>query len=265
MDNNATLRLRVEERRTGSRLYRQYLQLLKWSRLVGAVFWTMLGFFLYMAIPWFPGGLSEEDYSSQVALTLILGGGTFGVGAMTLLLRQWVRRRNDAVAALSGVYDSATGLYARAYFYDRLGLDCDRAQRLDIPVSLLLFRFELAAVAGRRGGPERALQQLSDALVRGTRDSDAVAVLAANELAVATSGVDKESALDLGQRLCAALDKALTGRPGGSAGKCLRLGVSTYPDDARDAQELIRYARLAMGDPGKDQVEVPGNSEKRTA
>ncbi len=265
MDDNVTLRLRVEERRAGSRLYRQYIRLLRWSRLIGAVFWTMLAFFLYLAIPWFPGGLSEEDYSSQVALTLILGGGTFGVGAMTLLLRQWVRRRNDAIAALSGVYDSATGLYARGYFYDRLSLECDRAQRLDIPVSLLLFRFELAAVANRKGGPEKALQQLSDALVRGTRDSDAVAVLGANELAVATSGVDKESALDLGQRLCAALDRALTGRPGGSAGKCLRLGVSTYPDDARDAQDLIRHARRPLGDPDAGQSGHAGSPEDRAA
>jgi diguanylate cyclase (GGDEF)-like protein len=265
MDNNVTLRLRVEERRAGSRLYRQYFRLLKWSRLVGAVFWTMLAFFLYMAIPWFPGGLSEEDYTSQVALTLVLGGGTFGVGSATLLLRQWVRRRNEAMAALSGVYDSATGLYARAYFYDRLSLECERAQRLDIPVSLLLFRFDVAAAADRRGGPEKALQQLGDALVRGTSDSDAVAVLGANELAVAASGSDKEFALDLGQRLCAALDKALSGRRGSSAGRCVRLGVSTYPNDARDAQELIQHARRATGDLDGEQTGKPWRVEHRAA
>src|SRR3972149_4253604 len=106
---------------------RRYSLLLRRSRLMAVAFWAATSYFLFWAIPWFPGGLSEKDYTGRVALTVILGGLCAVLGVGTLVLRGHLRRTREALLAWTTVYDDTTGLYNRRYFYDRLSLGSGRA------------------------------------------------------------------------------------------------------------------------------------------
>jgi hypothetical protein len=92
-------------------------------------FWAAMGYFVFWAVPWFPGGLDEKDYTERVAFTFVLGGlcGVLGIG--TLVVREYLRRTRESLLAWTAVYDDTTGLYNRQYFYDRLSLECERARR----------------------------------------------------------------------------------------------------------------------------------------
>jgi hypothetical protein len=54
---------------------------------MAVAFWAATGYLFFWAIPWFPGGLSEKDYTGRVALTVILGGVCAVLGIGTLVLR----------------------------------------------------------------------------------------------------------------------------------------------------------------------------------
>ncbi len=265
MDSNVSSFPRAAERRSSTGLYTRYLRLVKASRLLNVTFWTLTAFFLFWAIPWLPGGLSEEDYNRQVAFTLALAGIAFGTGVAVLLLREWQRRLEEALVAFNAVYDNTTGLYNRRYFYDRLALECERAQRQGTPFSVLLFRFDPDTVEHKRGGAETTLRLLGDMLVRETRGSDVVAVLGANELAVAAVGVDGRAASDIGQRLRLAIEKLLTERLGAHLSHPVRLGVSWYPGEGSNAAALLRLARESMDEPREDRSGTPESGEEAAA
>ena len=71
--------------RDSMRLHHRYYRLLRRSRLMVMAFGAAMGYFVFWAVPWFPGGLDEKDYTERVALTLLLGGfcGVLGIGTLT--------------------------------------------------------------------------------------------------------------------------------------------------------------------------------------
>jgi diguanylate cyclase (GGDEF)-like protein len=226
-------------RRGPASTHQRYYLLLRRSRLMAVAFWAATGYFLFWAIPWFPGGLSEKDYTGRVALTVILGGvcAVFGVG--TLILREYLRRTREALLAWTAVYDDATGLYNRRYFYDRLSLECERARRQGKTFSLVVMHFERGAGHGR-GPSARGLRRLAGALTRATRPEDMVALLGGNELAVVAMGVSRKMVPQVIERLKGALKGCLVD----SGDRLnLRLGAATYGGRCRHPSTLLRLAR----------------------
>jgi diguanylate cyclase (GGDEF)-like protein len=224
--------------------HRRYRSLLHRSRLLGTAFWVAMAYFLFWSIPWFraipwlPGGLTTEDYTERVSLTLILAAfcGVLGVG--TLILRDHLLRTREALLAWTAVYDEVTGLYNRQYFFDRLSLECERARRQGTTFSLFLMRFEPSTGQGRGPG-SNALRHLGAVLTETMRSNDLVALLGGNELAVVAMGVPRKDAPLVVQRLEAALEGSL-------AGLNLRMGVATYSARTRNAGTLLRFARASV-------------------
>lgn len=224
--------------------HRRYLLLLRRSRLMGAAFWVAMAYFLFWAIPWFraipwlPGGLTTEDYTERVSLTLLLGGLCAILGLGTLILRDHLRQTRETLLVWTAVYDEVTGLYNRQYFFDRLSLECERARRQGTTFSLFLMRFEPSA--GQRRGPgSHALQRLGAVLTETMRSNDLVALLGGNELAVVAMGVPRKGAPLMAHRLEAALEGSL-------ADLNLRLGVATYSARIRNPGALLRLARTSL-------------------
>lgn len=217
---------------------------------MAVAFWAATGYLFFWAIPWFPGGLSEKDYTGRVALTVILGGVCAVLGIGTLVLREYLRRTREALLAWTTVYDDTTGLYNRRYFYDRLSLECERARRQGTTFSLFVVRFEHSGARGR-GPSARGLRRLAGALTRATRPEDMVALVGGNELAVVAMGVSRKMVPQVVERLQVALDGSLV-----DSGERLnlRLGASTYGARCRHPSTLLRLARgsldgsLAMGE-----------------
>jgi diguanylate cyclase (GGDEF)-like protein len=224
---------------------------------MAVAFWVATAYFFYWAIPWFPGGLSKEDYTEQVTLTLILGGlcATLGVG--TLILRQHLRRTREALLAWTAVYDETTGLYNRRYFFDRLSLECERARRQGATFSLILMRFEHSTGHGR-GPSTAALRRLGAVLTRTARSNDLVALLGGNDLAVAAMGVPRKVAPQVVDRLKNALEGSLVDSGDRLS---LRLGVATYGARCRDPSALLRSARRSLGGRSPSEEEIEDNEE----
>jgi len=226
-------------RRTSVSPHRRYYLLLKRSRLVAFAFWVATGYFFFWAVPWFPGGLSEQDYTERVTLTLILGGVSACLGVGTLVLREYLRRTREALLAWTAVYDDATGLYNRRYFYDRLSLECERARRQGTTFSLFVMHFEHSG-RYRRGPSAGGLRRLAAALTGATRSGDMVALLGGNELAVVAMGVSRKMVPQVIERLKGALEGCLAD----SGGRLnLRLGAATYGARCRHPSMLLRLAR----------------------
>jgi diguanylate cyclase (GGDEF)-like protein len=240
------------------RLHRRYYALLRRSRLMAVAFWVATAYFLYWAIPWFrvvpwlPGGLSKEDYTEQVTLTLLLGGLCVILGVGALVLREHLRRTREALLAWTAVYDETTGLYNRRYFFDRLSLECERARRQGATFSLILMRFEHSTGHGR-GPSGGVLRRLGAVLTRTVRSNDLVALVGANELAVVAMGVPRKLSPQVVDRLKNALEGSLV-----DAGDRLnlRLGVATYGTRCRDPGMLLRSARRSLGgQPSPEEAE----------
>jgi len=209
---------------------------------MAVAFWAAAGYFLFWAIPWFPGGLSEKDYTGRVALTVILGGVCAVLGVGTLVLREYLRRTREALLAWAAVYDDTTGLYNRRYFYDRLSLECERARRQGTTFSLFVMHFEHGGRHGR-GPSARGLRRLAGALTRATRPEDMVALVGGNELAVVAMGVSRKMVPQVIERLQGALEGCLV-----DSGERLnlRLGASTYGARCRHPSTLLRLARGSL-------------------
>ncbi len=224
--------------------HRRYLLLLRRSRLLGAAFWVAMAYFFFWAIPWFraipwlPGGLTTEDYTERVSLTLLLGALCAILGLGTLILRDHLRQTREALLAWTAVYDEVTGLYNRQYFFDRLSLECERARRQGTTFSLILMRFE-PSTGQRRGPGSHALRRLGAVLTETMRSNDLVALLGGNELAVVAMGVPRKGAPLMVHRLKAALEGSL-------AGLSLRMGVATYSARTRNPGTLLRLARTSL-------------------
>ena len=243
--------------------HRRYRVLLRRSRLMAVAFWAAMAYFLYWAIPWFraipwlPGGLSEEDYTENVTIALFLAGVSAVLGVGTLILREHLRRTREALLAWTAVYDEMTGLYNRQYFLDRLSLECERARRQGTTFSLILMRFECSAGHGRAPGA-RALRRLGAVLTRTVRSNDLVALLGGNELAVVAMGVPRKEVPQVADRLKDAL--------GGSLVDCgdrldLRLGAATYGARCRDPGALLRLARRSLAGRPSSEEEVEDKEE----
>jgi diguanylate cyclase (GGDEF)-like protein len=224
--------------------HRRYRTLLHRSRLLGVAFWVAMAYFLYWSIPWFrvihwlPGGLTTEDYTERVSLTLMLGAFCAVLGLGTLILRDHLRRTREALLAWTAVYDEMTGLYNRQYFFDRLSLECERARRQGTTFSVFLMRFEPSTGQGR-GPSSQALRRLGAVLTQTVRSNDLVALLGGNELAVVAMGVARKGTPMMTHRLEAALEGSL-------AGLNLRVGVATYSARTRNPGTLLRLARSSL-------------------
>jgi diguanylate cyclase (GGDEF)-like protein len=240
-------------------LHRRYYALLRRSRLLAVAFWAAMAYFLFWAVPWLPGGLSKEDYTEQVTLTLILGGVCVLLGLGTLVLREYLRRTREALLAWGTVYDDTTGLYNRRYFYDRLSLECEWARRHGTTFSLIVIRLQHEG-EGARGPSAGALRRLAAALSQATRPSDLVAVLGGNELAVVAMGASRKMVPQVVERLKKALGGSITDS-GEHLSLCL--GAATYSTRVRHPSELLRSARSSLhGAPSPDAV---GEKEGKAA
>jgi len=224
---------------------------------MAVAFWVATAYFFYWAIPWFPGGLSEGDYTEQVSLTLILGGLCAILGVGTLILRQHLRRMREALLAWTTVYDETTGLYNRRYFFDRLSLECERARRQGATFSLILMRVEHSNSHGR-GPSAGALRRLGAVLTRTARSNDLVALLGGNELAVLAMGVPHKLAPQVVERLNKALEGSLV-----DSGErlSLSLGVATYGTRCHDPGTLLRSARRSLAGRSSSEEEVGDREE----
>lgn len=236
-----------ERVKRGRAVHRRYFLWMRLSRLA-------LGAFIFMSIivvlwlaPWSPTGLDTADYTPQLAFTVYLLAGTSIIGLLVLSLQELARRNRQVLSAWATVYDEATGLHNRAYFYDRLNLECDRGANSPEPFSIIVLQFHslLPHTKGKSKPPlsNSALGKVAELINSVTHTSDLVGMLSGSELAVLAVRVDRERRHLLQARLQKTVSTALPDLVAEPGHIDVRSGGATYGVDGTQAGGLIQAAR----------------------
>ena len=181
------------------------------------------------------------------AAVLLATTGLLAAIARTALTFREVRA--GAVARAEARTDELTGVANRRGFNERLAAGL-RGRHPERPLSLLSVDLDgfkdVNDALGHHHGDE-LLAAVAARMRVGLRANDLLARIGGDEFAVVVEGADGELAVDVAQRLRAALR-----RPFSLAGREITadasVGIATFPDHGREATELLRNADLAMYD-----------------
>lgn len=175
--------------------------------------------------------------------------------------------RHEADAAK----DPLTGLANAHRLDEMMGVEIKRAQRDGTPFAVAALDIDGFGRLDERLGRDAAddlLRGVAAELVRGTRDTDLVARVQADDFVLVLLGVEGEIALSVIERLRAAVAKLGNGNVSSS------VGWSCYPADGHDPGTLLEAAEGALdwarrGGPGSVRrfdsrhVVLRGNEEQR--
>jgi diguanylate cyclase (GGDEF)-like protein len=168
------------------------------------------------------------------------------------------RRRAESRIAHLAFHDSLTSLPNKLLFEELLALAIARAQRNGSAVALMYLDVDRFKSVNDRFGHvagDELLRQVGDRLVSASRRTDSVARLGGDEFAVlladirAGHGASAAAGASTARRVAARIKRSL-GKPytllGTEVAVNVSLGLSVFPDDASNEEDLIRAADAAM-------------------
>lgn len=161
------------------------------------------------------------------------------------------RRSRDAAIRLSTI-DSLTGLFNRSFFFAALDREIARSDRSGRRFCLLMMDLDgLKAMNDRHGHfvGDRVLRGVGEVIHGGIRRIDTPARLGGDEFVVVLPETDPSGAFVLAEKIRQGVAErtygsGLAGAPAVHAS--ISVGVVTYPDDGRTADELMISADRAM-------------------
>jgi len=173
-------------------------------------------------------------------------------------------------AVRSAITDQLTGLYNHAYFYHFLENELKRAKRHGRSVSLLMMDIDdfktINDTLGHLAGDE-ILKSLGSLISGNVREIDVPFRYGGEEFALVLPYTDSNCALTAAERL----RKVITGHSfisapaNGSKGLTVSIGISVYPRDAEELEDLVKKADAALYKAkaeGKDRICVHQQQEK---
>ncbi len=175
---------------------------------------------------------------------------TAGGQRFTVVLRSIVERKKAEETILKlALTDSLTGLANRNLFQRRLSDAIATSERTGKALALIyldLDRFK--SINDTFGHPvgDGLLVEVAARLTAATRRTDTVARLGGDEFAIIATEVERpESITVLAERIIDSLAEPMT-IDGALVKTGTSIGISFYPRDAEDADELIRLADMAL-------------------
>jgi len=146
--------------------------------------------------------------------------------------------------------DYLTQLFSQAYFLERLEWELERARRLRMPLAVMVLDInQLDAVNdayGQKVG-DVALAELSKVILKCTRSSDVPARLGDDEFGVIMPETDRRGAFVVATRIRRTLEvTSVYEHDGQSVNLTVALGVSGFPWDGENGDELVQKADAAM-------------------
>lgn len=146
-------------------------------------------------------------------------------------------------------HDTLTSLPNRSLFYDRLYHSLARAQRSNSKLALMLLdidRFKNINDSLGHDSGDLLLKAIAVRLNESVRDMDTVARIGGDEFVVVLEGVnDVDDVVFIANKLLVTLARPLD-ICGHEITITASIGVSLYPDDGVDADELLKNADIAM-------------------
>jgi len=146
-------------------------------------------------------------------------------------------------------HDSLTGLPNRVLFQERLKSALAQARRVDHKVALMFLDLDkfkdINDTLGHHIG-DLLLKAVAKRLLRCVRETDTVARLGGDEFAVVlTNLVDPEGAGNVADSIIASIAEPF-GLEEHEVPTSTSVGITVFPDDADDADQLLKNADLAM-------------------
>jgi diguanylate cyclase (GGDEF)-like protein len=145
--------------------------------------------------------------------------------------------------------DPMTGLSNRHFFEERLRAAILRAQRTEGNIGLLFLdidNFKLINDSLGHDVGDQLLQQVASVLQSVIRQGDIVCRLGGDEFAIIVHDVDAETSIGiLAQRIGDSLKKPISLSKIDHFITC-SIGISTYPKCAQNAEDMLKFADLAM-------------------
>jgi diguanylate cyclase (GGDEF)-like protein len=166
--------------------------------------------------------------------------------------------------------DELTGLCNFRYFREYLSREIHRGERYNPPLSLIMVDIDDFKIYNDSNGHEagnRALATMARLLADPLRKIDVAARYGGEEFAVILPSTTKTGAHQVAERARETIEKYpfpnADSQPGGQL--TVSMGVATYPADAREPNDLVRYADSALyvaKTRGKNQVHLYGQNRR---
>ncbi len=190
-----------------------------------------------------------QEFLARVSVSVVGGSGA-QVDQYVIICNDVseLRRKDDYIAHLA-FHDELTGLPNRALLTDRLNHRIALAEREGDRLGVMFVDLDRFRAVNGSYGHEVGNAVLCESATRlkdSLRESDTVARVGGDEfVAVLTQTVALEGQAHVARRVISDLSQ-----PASIHGQVLRVGASVgianYPEDGRDAAELIRHAEAAM-------------------
>ncbi len=173
------------------------------------------------------------------------------MGLVIWLLEEERQATMDAAARIERIayHDALTGLPNRQLFLNQLGMALHHAKRNDTKAAVLfldLDRFKIVNDSLGHAAGDSLLQTIAERIKQTVRAEDSVTRLGGDEFAVLAYEVfGPEDAVLLAERIIAAVKRPIV-VDGQELFVTTSLGISLFPDDAQDPEELLKTADAAM-------------------
>jgi diguanylate cyclase (GGDEF)-like protein len=146
-------------------------------------------------------------------------------------------------------YDGVTGLANRSLLADRAGQMLQRSAHLGHPAALLLLdldRFKTVNDSMGHAAGDQALREVARRLGACLCETDTLARLGGDEFVVLLPDSTALHAMHVADKLLAALRPGIELPGGGGALLSASIGISRYPEDGQDLEQLLKNADIAM-------------------
>lgn len=160
------------------------------------------------------------------------------------------------------IRDDLTGLYNRRHFLEVLQVEWKRALRFRRGLAVLMIDVDHFKAFNDTHGHlygDEVLRQIADILRRNLREVDTLARFGGEEFIALLPDTDKAGALHVGEKLRRIVDAERFPVPDSTIFQSLTIsvGVSVYPDDALQIDDLIDHADVGLyeaKDGGRNRV-----------
>ena len=194
------------------------------------------------------GGIGRMSLAAAVGAVAFV---VLALGVVAVVVDLAARRTAEARITHQALHDPLTGLPNRRLFDELLERAMHGAERRGTGFALLVVDLDdFKAVNDLHGhtAGDRLIREVARRLSASIRTGEAVVRLGGDEFALVDTGsAQPESAEALAGRLLEALDAPIElDEAGQSARAGASIGIATWPEDGRTAEELVRSADTAM-------------------
>lgn len=148
------------------------------------------------------------------------------------------------------VHDDLTGLYTKGYFLERLKQEIKRAIRQDYPLSLLILDIDYFKHYNDKFGHtagDIVLKELSQNLLMSLKEANSIiGRFGGEEFAVILPNFDKKKALVISEQVRQIIEGMKIILRNQITRITVSIGLGSFPEDAKDEDELIMKADQAM-------------------